>query len=256
MSGFWIKWTVGLERKPEIMRISARLMIPAAHAAGCLMLVMQWLDAATQDADYDENGNARVTLGALPINFIDGVAGVSGFAEALAEVGWLKKDGDFALFVNAGRHNGKTGKSRALTRERVAAHRNSELKRSCNAPIVTNSLLFSDQDQEGGNGGNHKSGIQLRAEALFKRRPGTAWDASTKKAWENAKASVRDASEDEWLLLEWFYALPYEGTFRRKDLATLLNNWSAEIDRARSYRLNVGGGQAARRFENVGPPKP
>ncbi len=151
MAGDWLKWSVGLTRKPEVLKMAARLMIPPTQAAGTLMLVMEWLDSATGETDYDDCGNANVTLGALPINFIDSIAGVTGFSDALAEVGWLKKNGDIALFVNAGRHNGKTAKTRILTKQRVAKLRDEEVKRSCNAENVTvSSLLSNGMERDGG----------------------------------------------------------------------------------------------------------
>jgi hypothetical protein len=77
---------------------------------------------------------------------------------------------------------------------------------------------------------------QLRAEKLFRRRPTTPWDAACKKAWDRSKAAIMATTEAEWVLLEWFYSIPPEGTYRRHDLGTLLNNWSAEIDRAQNHK--------------------
>lgn len=82
-----------------------------------------------------------------------------------------------------------------------------------------------------------KTSGQIRVEKLFRRRESTPWDKSTLRAWNGAREAVGETAEEEWQLLEWFYALPYEGTYRRRDLATLLNNWSAEIDRARNFKL-------------------
>jgi hypothetical protein len=81
-----------------------------------------------------------------------------------------------------------------------------------------------------------KTENQLRAEKLFRRRASTPWDASCLKAWDRSRRAVETTHEEDWQLLEWFYALPPEGTYRRHDLPTLLNNWSAEIDRARAFK--------------------
>ena len=147
MCAFWLKWEKGLTRKQEILQIAARLMVSPSTAAGCLMLAMEWLDDAV--TDYDGDGNANVTLGALPVSFIDSIVGVSGYADALCEVGWLRHKDGVLTFVNAGRHNGNTAKKRALTRERVEKHREQKVKRQCNAESVTNSLLFSSVCKEG-----------------------------------------------------------------------------------------------------------
>lgn len=116
-----------------------------------------------------------------------------------------------------------------------------------------------DKDTEGGAGGNEthaenphgKLPAQLRAEKLFKRRPTTAWDESCKKAWEKSKASIAETTEDDWKLLEWFYSIKSEGTYRRLDLPTLLNNWTAEIDRARNFRANGKPAEKQRVPENL-----
>jgi hypothetical protein len=84
-----------------------------------------------------------------------------------------------------------------------------------------------------------KTELQHRVDRLFRRREATVWDAPEKKAWERAKGTVSTISEEDWQLLEWFYALPANAdpqTYRRRDLATLLNNFGAELDRARAYR--------------------
>jgi hypothetical protein len=86
-----------------------------------------------------------------------------------------------------------------------------------------------------------KTPEQLRAEKLFHRRPSTAWGKAELTAWRAARATIEGTHADDWELLEWFYAQPQEKTYARRDLATLLNNWNGEIDRARSYRVRSGG---------------
>lgn len=122
MAGDWIKWSKGLTRKMEILQMAARLHVAPAHAAGALMQLMEWVDENV--SKFDDFGNARVTLGPLQSSALDVTLGVQGFMEALAEVGWIRLDGDELVFVNAERHNGKTAKARALTKERVSNHRN------------------------------------------------------------------------------------------------------------------------------------
>lgn len=109
--GFWLKWEKGLERKQEILQIAARLMLAPAHAAGALMLVMEWLDDNV--SLYSSDGHALVTLKSLSPTFVDSIAGISGFGEAMAEVGWLRVENGVLQFVNAAKHNGITAKVRA-----------------------------------------------------------------------------------------------------------------------------------------------
>jgi len=85
--------------------------------------------------------------------------------------------------------------------------------------------------------------LQTRAGRLFRRRIDTVWGKSEIKAWHAALAAIKATSEAEWLLLEWFYGRPAsEKTYRRRSLATLLNNWTAEIDRAREYQAQQDTG--------------
>ena len=74
----------------------------------------------------------------------------------------------------------------------------------------------------------------LRAMALFRMRPGTPLDRSSGRAWKLASAAVAATSADEWLQLEAYYGadLAEKDDYRRRDLATLLNNWSGELTKA------------------------
>lgn len=80
-----------------------------------------------------------------------------------------------------------------------------------------------------------KGPLQLRAEAIFHRRPDSPLTKAELRAFKNSKAAIEATTEEDWLLLERFYAEPQPETFARKDLATLVNNWNCEIDRARAY---------------------
>lgn len=85
-----------------------------------------------------------------------------------------------------------------------------------------------------------KTPDQLRAEKLFHRRPTTPWAKAELTAWRASRAAIEGTHADDWELLEWFYAQPQGKTYARRDLATLLNNWTGEIDRARSYQAGKG----------------
>jgi hypothetical protein len=80
-----------------------------------------------------------------------------------------------------------------------------------------------------------KSPLQLRTEAIFNRRPSTPLTESETRAFAKNRAAIAETTEDEWVLLERFYAQPQSKTYSRKDLAALLNNWNGEIDRAKAF---------------------
>lgn len=138
---FWLKWEKGLPRKPEVLQIAARLLMPPTQAAGSLMQIMEWLDDNV--GEYSHDGHARVTLKSLNVSFVDVIAGVTGFGEAMAEVDWLRLEDGVLVFVNAGRHNGRPAKQRALAAERKIRQRS----RSCHAKVTHQTgltLLSSD----------------------------------------------------------------------------------------------------------------
>jgi hypothetical protein len=72
---------------------------------------------------------------------------------------------------------------------------------------------------------------QIEIGSWFNRRPTTPWSEKELKAW--AKISKPIDSED-WQALRWFYT--QSGCqYLRRDILTLLNNWTGEIDRAKNY---------------------
>ena len=113
MAFAWIKIEDSTPDKPEVWKMAERLGIDADAVVGKLVRVWIWADHQTID------GNAVSVTSAL----LDRCAGVTGFAAAMAEVGWLKVSAEGLLFVNFDRHNGETAKKRALTRRRVERHR-------------------------------------------------------------------------------------------------------------------------------------
>ena len=126
MAGDWIKMEVGLPEKPEVWQIAGMVGIDADSVVGKLLKVWRWFDAHT------ETGNAV----GVSYPLVDHVAGVSGFAEAMALCGWLHQDGSTLMLPNFDRHNGKTAKNRALTAKRVAKHAG-KTNAEPNAPIVS-----------------------------------------------------------------------------------------------------------------------
>ncbi len=118
----------------------------------------------------------------------------------------------------------------------------------------------STQDQGTGKGkdtpivpasGDEADGVQpveeplhlLRAKALFRMRSGTLLDRSQRRAWKLAAPAVAATSADEWDLLEAYYLdqdISTRDDIRRRDLATLLNNWSGELTRAHRWAERSG----------------
>lgn len=114
MAGDWIKFEVSTPEKQEVLAITVAMGWDDPDlTVGKLLRVWRWFDQQTVE------GNAPGVSAAL----LDRIAGVSGFAKAMADVGWLIIEESGISLPNFGRHNGKTAKERALTAKRVAAHK-------------------------------------------------------------------------------------------------------------------------------------
>ena len=75
---------------------------------------------------------------------------------------------------------------------------------------------------------------QIEVGSWFSRRPTTAWSAKELKVWENIPKPI---DSEDWQALKWYYTRS-GCKYLRKDIFTLLNNWSGEIDRAKNYDPN------------------
>lgn len=64
----------------------------------------------------------------------------------------------------------------------------------------------------------------------FGRRPSTQWSEKELKAWK----AIQPIDQEDLAALRWYYTKS-ECKYLRRDLCTLLNNWAAEIDRAKNF---------------------
>lgn len=135
MAGDWLKVEIITPDKEEISLLSELLSIEQDAAFGKCFRVWAWAD------QHSLNGNAvRVTT-----SFLDRLAGLPGFAEALRKVGWLEGREGSLSFPHFDRHNGQTAKSRALTKKRVEVHRQA----NGNAAGVTSPLPEKRREEWG-----------------------------------------------------------------------------------------------------------
>jgi hypothetical protein len=117
MAGEWLKFEANTPEKQEVFSITVSMGWEDPDlTVGKLLKVWRWFDQQTID------GNAsRVTLALL-----DKIIGVSGFAKAMCDVGWLICVEQGISLPNFDRHNGKTAKDRCLTARRVAKHKSND----------------------------------------------------------------------------------------------------------------------------------
>ncbi len=124
MAGEWLKMDCSTPDKPEVFAITVAMGWDDPDlTVGKLFRVWRWFDQQTTD------GNAKSVTASL----LDRIAGVTGFAQAMRDVGWLVINADGVSLPNFEKHNGATAKSRAQTAKRVATHRS-------NADTVTSTV--------------------------------------------------------------------------------------------------------------------
>ena len=140
MAGDWLKFESSLPEKPETLALTVAMGWEDPDlTVGKLMRVFRWFDQHTVD------GNAAGVTAAL----LDRLIGVTGFAESLANVGWLVINDAGLSLQNFERHNGASAKSRAQTAKRVATHRASDTSNAVgNATTVTKALAREEKRRE------------------------------------------------------------------------------------------------------------
>jgi hypothetical protein len=106
----WIKLETHTFDKVEVFSMAQELGIDPDSVVGKCCRVWAWFDANTTD------GITKSVTTAL----LDRYCGVTGFSQAMVNVGWMViEDGDLFL-PNYDRHNSQTAKDRALNAKRVA----------------------------------------------------------------------------------------------------------------------------------------
>lgn len=112
MAGDWIKVETTTPDKEQVHQIAEELQISPEAVVGHLFRVWIWADQ--HSISGDAISVTDVTL--------DSIAHVAGMAKAMRNAGWLVGAGKIG-FPKFDRHNGKTAKNRALTKDRMKRHR-------------------------------------------------------------------------------------------------------------------------------------
>lgn len=126
----WIKIESVTPEKPEVFQIAAILDMDPEKVFAKLFKVWRWVDQLAVDGKI-----ARVKC-----SLVDYIAGHSGFAKAMIEVGWLEETADVISIPNFDRHLGDTAKQRGLGAKRNEKYRS---KGKGDAPSVT---TFAESD--------------------------------------------------------------------------------------------------------------
>jgi hypothetical protein len=233
----WIKMKVDLSTNPKVVRISSALKADRLRTVGALHAVWSLFDTHSEDGKL---------VGYSP-EILDEMIGWKGFSTAMIGVEWLSVDDNYLSMKDYDENNGTSAKKRAQDSVRkmsarkadkrpqiVPAEVGPEKEKSKNiSPIVPEGDEQADLIEEN---------LSLhRAKMLFRMRPSTQLDSSQIRSWKKNKGAVETTSEEDWLLLEWYFAQGGEvAEYRRRDLSTLLNNWNGEIQRAAEIAKKKG----------------
>jgi len=204
----------------------------------------------------DQSTDGR--LEGLSLGAIDRKTGIKGLGAALVKIGWILESEDGVEIARFDEHNGASAKRRSTEAKRMQFVR--KPKDSCvqsmrtesehhaqlnknridNTPIVPQGdmelVMECEPTPEA------PDPILTRFRDLFHIRAETPLDLSSTRAWQKNKKAAAAVSEKDWYFLEWAYRQK-EGSaaqYRRKDLATLLNNILAEVTRAREWAGREG----------------
>lgn len=78
--------------------------------------------------------------------------------------------------------------------------------------------------------------MMVRVGALYGRKATTQWSKKEEKAYRD----IGSITAEDVKMIERYHVemkkQPEDKAFHRRDLITLLNNWSSELDRAREYK--------------------
>jgi hypothetical protein len=110
MAGDWLKVRHDLPTDPAVIAIAATLDLTEDEVVGKLIRFWIWGDQQTRD------GNAP----GVTKTFLDRYLGVTGFADAMREAGWLDIGNGGISIPNFERHISQSAKQRALTARRKA----------------------------------------------------------------------------------------------------------------------------------------
>jgi len=126
MAGDWIPMRTGLADDPAVIAIAARLGLDEDSVVGKLHRVWSWANHQTLD------GHAPSVTSV----WLDRYARAPGFADALAEAGWLEVTETGLWFPKFDRYNSEPAKKRALAAKRQSRRRHANR----HAPSATQAL--------------------------------------------------------------------------------------------------------------------
>ena len=123
MAGDWIAWVKGLAKRREVVVMAETLKMTRRAVASCCMEWWEWCDS---EGDFDPARDCHVTgvTFVTGLSLIDEHVGVTGFGQAMADVGWAKPDEAGDLTHPAlGKWTGSAAKERLRANDRQVRRR-------------------------------------------------------------------------------------------------------------------------------------
>ena len=177
MAGDWIKMRLDLASDPAVVRIRRATGLDADSVVGKLHRLWGWADTHTAD------GSAA----GLDVEWVDELAGASGFGTAMVAAGWLVADDAGVRFVNFERHNGQCGKVRALRKTRMERFRG--------ARSATDAPPEKRREEE-----SNTPAAQVATSEPPKRRTRSRPDAAISWSADAGWQGITDADRQDWRL--------------------------------------------------------
>jgi len=235
MAGDWIPVRTNLRNDPAVIALAERLGMDEDHVVGKLVKLWSWANEQTED------GNA---LGVTE-KWLERYIGVTGFAEALSEVGWLSMTNGSIVIPKFDRYNAQSSKRRLLTAKRVAEHR----AQKCNASSVTKTLPEKRREEKSTQKKTTSSSARTQTDVwgsgpIQLDTKSRKWLGVTEKdlaGWTEAYPACDVAGELK-RALEWCLSNGARG--RKKAYRAFLTRWlSKSQDRGGSQPRNPYGPQ-------------
>ncbi|MFA9263056.1 MAG: hypothetical protein ACEQSB_06975 [Undibacterium sp.] len=248
-----------LPRDPRVVRISSALKADRLRTVGGLLSAWCLFDEQTEDGKLE---------GYTP-ELMDEIVGFQGLARAMESVGWLEVSDGFLVVPRFEEHNGQSAKRRAQDSDRKMSARKAD---KCPQVKRTKSGLEKNREEksnipptpQGGDGHelfgetniDHKDRYlpkdwrkiskadqkktKVLRNSLSMIQIGAWFDRKSETLWTVAEAAalmmIRPTqSEIDGMGIYYSAQIMADDDIRRRDLGTLLNNWSGELDRARKF---------------------
>ena len=143
MSADWIKIRTDLSDDPALVVIARATGLDRASVIGRLVILWTWANRHTTDGK----------IPGVDSDWLDDMLDAPDFFSGMQQAGWIKQTKTGLTFLHFDRHNSDSAKTRALVYQRVKRHRaaqkcNAKVKRSRNAPTVTESLPEKEKEKE------------------------------------------------------------------------------------------------------------